>query len=256
MSVRKTLIAANWKMNGDRLLAESLLSSIFSSLEDGSINESVEILVCPSFTLLADFVNQQNQKVMVGAQNISQYESGAYTGEISAEMLKAMSCEYVLIGHSERREIFAETNEILADKFVNSARQGLKPVLCIGETHEQRESAQTEAVLEDQLSSVIEKSNSDDWQHAVIAYEPVWAIGTGKTATAEMAQTTHKFIRQYLKQNSVTAEIAEQTRILYGGSMKPENAFELLAQEDIDGGLIGGASLKPDSFVSILQAAG
>ena len=170
-------------------------------------------------------------------------------------MLKSAACEYVIVGHSERREIFGETNEIVAEKFVQIARAHLKPILCLGESLSDREADQTEKVLTEQIEAVIENSSSNDWQNAVIAYEPIWAIGTGKTATPEMAQATHQFIREYLHSNQTTQNIAESIQILYGGSMKPANAASLLSQTDIDGGLVGGASLDPESFVSILQAA-
>jgi len=252
MNTRKPLIAANWKMNGDLTLLKSLLSLI----DDQAKASDVDVLVCPAFTMFSAFNELNNGDTKLGAQNVSEFDSGAYTGEISNQMLLELSCEYVLLGHSERRELFAETNQVIAEKFIKSAKQGLLPVLCIGETLEERESGATEKVLKEQLSAVIALSSAQDWQGAVIAYEPVWAIGTGKTATSAMAQETHQFIRGYLAENQVTADIAEKIRILYGGSMKPENAAELIAQPDIDGGLVGGASLSPDSFVSIINAAG
>ncbi len=250
MTIRRTLIAANWKMNGDIALLDSMLSVIDS---EGVISDTVEALICPSFTLLGAFDKQSN--VCLGAQNVSQHDSGAYTGEISIEMLKQAACEYVIVGHSERREIYAETDQIVAEKFVQIARAGLKPVLCLGESLEQRESNFTEKVLAQQIAAVIDASDVNDWAHAVIAYEPIWAIGTGKTATPEMAQETHAFIRENLRSHSKTHDIAETMRILYGGSMKPDNAVDLLSQADIDGGLVGGASLDPNSFISILKAA-
>lgn len=251
MTARRTLIAANWKMNGDRMLLGTMLSAIDSA---DVISDSVEAMICPSFTLLAAF--DKKSEVGVGAQNVSQHDSGAYTGETSVEMLKAVACEYVLVGHSERREIYVETNETIAEKFVQVARAGLKPVLCLGESLEQRDSGTTEQVLAEQMTAVIDVSQDSDWQNAVIAYEPVWAIGTGKTATPAMAQEAHAFIREQLRSHATTQSAAEAMRILYGGSMKPDNAVDLLSQVDIDGGLVGGASLDPDSFISILKAAG
>ena len=249
MSARRTLIAANWKMNGDLVLLDSMLSAIKAS----DFSDNVDALICPAFTLLGQFA-KDSSSVLKGAQNVSQYDSGAYTGEISIEMLKVCHCEYVLVGHSERRELFQESNETVADKFKQIALANMKPVLCLGESLVQREAEQTESILAQQLDSVLSISSAAEWQNAVIAYEPVWAIGTGKTATPELAQTTHKFIRQYLRSNTITAQYADSIQILYGGSMKPANAADLLAQNDIDGGLVGGASLDPESFVAILKA--
>ena len=169
-------------------------------------------------------------------------------------MLKVCNCEYVLVGHSERRELFQESNEVIAEKFQQIAQADMKPVLCLGESLAERESKQTESVLAQQLDAVLNVSSVEQWQNAVIAYEPVWAIGTGKTATPEMAQETHEFIRQYIRSNAVTEQFADSIQILYGGSMKPANAADLLAQNDIDGGLVGGASFDPKSFVATLKA--
>ena len=250
MVSRRTLIAANWKMNGDISLLDSMLSAINSAKV---VSDDVEALICPSFTVLGAF--DQSSNVSLGAQNVSQYDSGAYTGEISTEMLKQVGCEYVIVGHSERREIYAETDAIVAEKFVQIARAGLKPVLCLGESLEQRESNSTEKVLSEQIAAVVNASKASDWDNAVIAYEPIWAIGTGKTATPEMAQETHAFIRENLRSHAQTKSVVDAMRILYGGSMKPDNAVDLLSQVDIDGGLVGGASLDPKSFISILKAA-
>ena len=249
MTVRRTLIAANWKMNGDLALLESMLSAISAN----EYTENVDALICPAFTLLASFA-RDSSNVLKGAQNVSQFDNGAYTGEVSIEMLKSCQSEYVLVGHSERRELFHENNAVVSEKFLQIARADMKPVLCLGELLAEREEEQTQRVLAEQLDAVLEKSSAADWQNAVIAYEPVWAIGTGKTATPEMAQTTHKFIRQHLRANAATQALADSIQILYGGSMKPANAAQLLAQDDIDGGLVGGASLDPNSFVAILKA--
>ncbi len=249
MPNRRTLIAANWKMNGDLALLESMLSEIDAS----DLSDTVDALICPAFTLLGNF-SEDSSSVLKGAQNVSQFDSGAYTGEISIEMLKVCNCEYVLVGHSERRELFQESNEVIAEKFQQIAQADMKPVLCLGESLAERESKQTESVLAQQLDAVLNVSSVEQWQNAVIAYEPVWAIGTGKTATPEMAQETHEFIRQYIRSNAVTEQFADSIQILYGGSMKPANAADLLAQNDIDGGLVGGASLDPKSFVAILKA--
>ena len=249
MPIRRILIAANWKMNGDLALLDSMLSEIDAS----DLSDNVDALICPAYTLLGSFA-EDSSSVLKGAQNVSQFDSGAYTGEISIEMLKACNCEYVLVGHSERRELFQESNEVVAEKFQQIAQANLKPVLCLGESLAERESKQTESVLAKQLDAVLNVSLTEQWQNAVIAYEPVWAIGTGKTATPEMAQETHEFIRQYIRSNTITEQFADSIQILYGGSMKPANAADLLAQNDIDGGLVGGASLDPKSFVAILKA--
>ena len=251
MVARRTLIAANWKMNGDLSLLDSMLSAIQETNVEAT---AVEALICPPFTLLGAF-DAVVSSVAKGAQNVSQHDSGAFTGEISTEMLKASKCEYVIIGHSERREIYAETDAIVAEKFIRIAKSGLKPILCLGESLQQRESGATKKVLAEQLAEIIKVSEVNDWENAVIAYEPIWAIGTGVTATPQMAQETHAFIREELRANGETQAIAETIRILYGGSMKPDNAAELLSQRDIDGGLVGGASLDPNSFISILKAA-
>ena len=250
MSARRTLIAANWKMNGDLALLDSMLSTINTS----GLSDNVDVLICPAFTLLGSFA-KDSSSVLKGAQNVSQFDSGAYTGEISIEMLKACHCEYVLVGHSERRELFQESNEVVAEKFQRITQANMKTVLCLGESLAEREAEQTKNVLAQQLDTVLNVSSAEQWQNVVIAYEPVWAIGTGKTATPEMAQETHEFIRQYLRSNTTTEQFADTIQILYGGSMKPANAADLLAQNDIDGGLVGGASLDPESFVAILKAA-
>lgn len=247
---RRTLIAANWKMNGDKSLCVSMQNAIASANNVGS---DVEVLICPPFTLLNCLT--PSNKLFVGAQNSSQFKQGAYTGEISVSMLKDAGCEYVIVGHSERREIFGETNQIIADKFVNIASSGLKPILCVGESLSERESGLTKNVLQAQLEAVISHSEANHWENAVIAYEPIWAIGTGKTATPGMAQQTHQFLRELLSKNSITEKSANTLRILYGGSMKPDNAVDLLSEKDIDGGLVGGASLNPKDFITILSAA-
>jgi len=236
-------------MNGD----SSLVESMQSALNKTGVVDGVEVLICPPSTLLAGFT--QSDVLSLGAQNVSEYESGAYTGELSVDMIKNAGCQYALVGHSERREIYKETNDVIASKFLAITKSDLTPVLCVGEKLEDRESGNTETVLKEQLDAVLNVSTSADWEKAVIAYEPVWAIGTGKTATPEMAQDTHKFIREYLSQHSVTKGVAEKGRILYGGSMKPENAKELIGMPDIDGGLIGGASLSVESFLSIIHAS-
>ena len=250
MAQRRYLIAANWKMNGDKSLVSAMQSALRTN--DHS-HDRIEVLVCPPLSLLADF-DHSDDGLQIGGQNMSQFTSGAYTGEVSAAMLVDAGCQYVIVGHSERRELFGETNAIVAQKFVAAAEHGLRPILCIGETLEQRQQGVTEPQLAEQLDAVISLTQAHHWQHAVIAYEPVWAIGTGETATPQQAQTVHEFIRRSVSQQTATAAIADTIRIVYGGSMKPDNAASLLAQHDIDGGLIGGASLQPQDFTAIINA--
>ena len=249
---RKYLIAGNWKMN--------LISAEGAELAKGIVglvgqNESVDVCVSPTFTTL-DAVSKEvaASNVSLGAQNMHFEASGAYTGEISADMLKALSVEYVILGHSERREYFGETDEIVNKKTLGALAAGLKPIVCVGETLEEREADKTIDVIKTQIDGGLAGVTGESADALVIAYEPVWAIGTGKTATPEMAEEVHAEIRGMLAAQ-LGAEAAEKVRILYGGSMKPENADDLLAQANIDGGLIGGASLKADSFASLVESA-
>lgn len=215
---------------------------------------NIDILVIPTFVHLSQaHALLANTKILLGAQNLYLDEKGAFTGEVSGVMLKDVGCQYVLIGHSERRTLFHDDLPLAAAKFHAALKAGLKPILCIGETLAQREKGETETVIRAQLDSVIELTGIEAFHQAVIAYEPVWAIGTGLTATPEQAQEVHAYIRQRLAQNNV--DIAKAIRILYGGSMKAENAAPLLAMPDIDGGLIGGASLEAKSFLAICAAA-
>lgn len=228
-------------------------------LIDGIANGSgefanIDILVLPPFvhlTLAHDLLAKSN--VMIGAQNLYLGQQGAFTGEVSGAMLADIGCQYVLVGHSERRAIFHEDLNLLADKFKAAISSGLKPILCVGETQAEREQGETEQVIRKQLLSVIEANGIAAFKDAVIAYEPVWAIGTGLTATPEQAQAVHFYIRQLITQ--INVDIGNVIRILYGGSMKAENAASLLAMPDIDGGLIGGASLDANSFLKICAAA-
>ncbi|AOE48989.1 triose-phosphate isomerase [Kangiella sediminilitoris] len=255
--MRKTLIAGNWKMHGSQDSIKDLLNGITGQL-DASMDS--DILVCPP-TIYIDSVKKQleNAPVAVGAQNVSEQDQGAFTGEVSGDMLRDFGVEYVLVGHSERRSLFNESDEIVAKKFAKALEHGIKPVLCIGETLEQRENGTTMAVIKQQIDAVIDFYGDrdvalDKISQAVIAYEPVWAIGTGMTATPEQAQDVHSSIRNYLAETS--QDTADKIQILYGGSMKASNAEQLLAQRDIDGGLIGGASLKADEFIAICKKAG
>lgn len=248
--MRTPLIAGNWKMNGSKASAEPLLRGV---LAGSQAIRKAEIAVCVPFPYLA--LAEQclaGSAVRWGAQNLSTEASGAYTGEVSGGMLADFGCAYVICGHSERREYYGETDALIAHKLMRAADSGLIPILCVGETLEQRERGETEAVIAGQLDGVIAEIGVAAFASIEVAYEPVWAIGTGKTATPEQAQAVHAFIRGQIADHD--AAIAQGVRILYGGSMKPGNAAELLAQPDIDGGLIGGASLDAGDFLAICQA--
>lgn len=249
--MREFLIAGNWKMNGDVAGSETLVSGIVEGAPEGS---GYRMLVCPPFAYLASVAGMlKGSRVALGAQNLSQFESGAYTGEISPGMLKDVGCEYVIVGHSERRAMYGESSAIVAAKFLAAQAAKLIPILCVGETLHERESGTTEAVIDEQLDAVLDAAGVDAFGSAVIAYEPVWAIGTGKTASPEQAQEVHQHIRGRLAAQN--ANLAENVQILYGGSMKGDNAPGLLGMADIDGGLIGGASLKANDFLAIAAAA-
>ena len=250
--MRKYLIAGNWKMNKNAAESAALVEEIVAAIGNET---SVAAVVCPPFTSL-DTVSKvaSESNVGVGAQNMYFEASGAFTGEISAEMLRHLRVDWVILGHSERRAIFGETDELINKKVVAALENSLKPILCVGETIEEREAGDTLKVVETQLTEGLKDVDESKAEEIVIAYEPVWAIGTGKTATPEMAQEVHAYIRKLL--NALFGEVkGEKIRILYGGSMKPENADELLAQKDIDGGLIGGASLKAGPFLSLIESA-
>lgn len=247
--MRRKLVAGNWKMNGNLAENEALLSGILAGM--GDVKASVA--VCVPFPYLAQVqAKLSGSAVAWGAQNMSQHAKGAYTGEVSADMLKDFGCAYVIVGHSERRALYGESDEVVAEKFVAVQAAGLTPILCVGETLDERESGLTEQVVGRQLDAVIAKGGVAALAKAVVAYEPVWAIGTGKTATPEQAQAVHAFIRAKIR--ALDAAVAKGLIIQYGGSMKPNNAMELLGQPDIDGGLIGGASLNADDFLAICRA--
>ena len=247
--MRKYLVAGNWKMNGSLSSVRELLSALKQSS-----SRSADIAVFPPFVYLAEAASQlKGGDIAWGAQNVSEHPNGAYTGEIAASMLNDFACTYALVGHSERRTLYGETDAQVAAKFAAAQNAGLQPVLCVGETLEQREAGQTEAVVKRQLAAVIEQVGIAALGNSVIAYEPVWAIGTGKTATPEQAQAVHAFIRSMIAKSDAT--IASFIRILYGGSVKRANAADLFAMTDIDGGLIGGASLDAEEFLGIVQAA-
>jgi len=249
--MRDFLVAGNWKMNGSSAANAELVAGIIAGVPEGS---GFSLLVCPPFPYLASVVAQADgSAVKVGAQNVSEHEKGAFTGEVAPGMLSDLGCDYVIVGHSERRALYGETSAQVAGKFQAVQAAGVTPILCVGETLEEREAGTTEQVIDEQLDAVLNTAGVNAFAAAVIAYEPVWAIGTGMTATPEQAQDVHAHIRARLVEQS--AEIAASVQILYGGSMKGENAAGLLTKPDIDGGLIGGASLKAEDFLAIAEAA-
>lgn len=250
--MRKKVIAGNWKMNMNLYESQKLVSEILNGLGKDS---KAEVIVCPPFTSLSD-VNSllKSTQIKLGAQNMYYEESGAYTAEISANMLKSVGCEYVILGHSERRVIFNESDELINKKIKAALAKELKPIFCIGELLEQRESGETMKVITGQIEKGLEGITSEQMKNIIIAYEPVWAIGTGKTATPQQANEVHLFIRELVAKKFSSA-VAESLIIQYGGSVKPENSGELLSQKDIDGALVGGACLKADSFLSIIASA-
>jgi triosephosphate isomerase len=250
--MRQPLVAGNWKMHGSRAENASLVSGLLDLLQPG---KHAEILLCPPFPYLMETARLlKDSGVSLGAQSVCAESQGAFTGEVSAAMLKDVGCRYVLVGHSERRQVFAESDVLVARKFMAAMSQGLVPVLCVGETLEEREAEQTSAVVSRQLEAVLAVSGVQSFARAVIAYEPVWAIGTGRTASPEQAQAVHAMIRAKVAQ--LDATIGGSVRLLYGGSVKASNARELFAMPDIDGGLVGGASLKADEFARICAGAG
>lgn len=252
MTPRKKLIAGNWKMNKTSTDAFALVSEIVAAA--GKVND-VDIVVCPPFTSLESAGKAlEGSSVKLGAQNMHPEASGAFTGEISAPMLRAIFATHVILGHSERRAYFGETDAFINQKVLAALKNQLRPIFCVGETLAERESGATLKVVQTQLEAGLEGVSKDQAPTVVIAYEPVWAIGTGKVATTDQAQEVHAFIRGLLTK-LFTEPVAQKVRILYGGSMKPSNAPELLAQKDIDGGLIGGASLEARSFVELINAA-
>ena len=249
--MRRKIVAGNWKMNTTPAEGVALVKGITELKND--ICSCVELIVCPPFTHLCSVIDAaKNSGIAVGAQNCADHASGAYTGEVSAQMLKSIDTEYVILGHSERRQYYGETAETLNAKMALAFENGLKPIYCVGECLEQREAGQHFDVVKQQIEEVIFNLNEEQFKSVIIAYEPVWAIGTGKTATAEQAQEIHAHIRKVLESKFGSA--AQNTPILYGGSCKPSNAGELFAKEDVDGGLIGGAALKAEDFIGIAKA--
>jgi len=249
--MREFLVAGNWKMNGSSVACAELADGI---LEGMPLSDSVKLIICPPYLYLDKLAHKVTEtSLSLGAQNVSQYGSGAYTGEISPRMLRDIGCEYVVVGHSERRAMMAESNEIVASKFKAALSEGLKPILCVGETLQEREANQTESVIDEQLNTVLDVAGVEAFETAVIAYEPIWAIGTGRTASPEQAQYVHSHIRVTI--SSRNKQIASAIQVLYGGSVKGDNAAGLFRMADIDGGLIGGASLKAADFLAIAAAA-
>ncbi len=250
--MRQPMVAGNWKMNGSSDSVKELMAGIKAGM--GSVNKA-EVVVCPPAVYIPRVSGAADgSDIKVGSQNICDQDAGAFTGEISGAMLKDVGCEYAIIGHSERRALYAESDELVAKRFAAARRNGIKPIFCIGETLQEREADITNEVCARQIDAVIALEGVEALADGVIAYEPVWAIGTGKTASPEQAQEVHAFIRGKIA--ALNADVADGLRILYGGSMNPGNAAELMSQPDIDGGLIGGASLKAADFLSICQAAG
>ncbi len=248
--MRRKIVAGNWKLHGSRQFATDLVSDLVASIP----GEGVEVVILPPLPYLGELVEAfEGRAIAFGSQDVSSNEKGAYTGEVSAAMLAEVGARYGLVGHSERRQYHNESSELVARKFAAALHAGLVPVLCVGETLEQREAGQTEQVIAGQLAPVLDLVGPAGFQHAVVAYEPVWAIGTGRTASKEQAQQVHAFIRGEVAK--LDARIADSLPILYGGSVKPDNAGELFAQPDVDGGLVGGASLVAADFLAIVDAA-
>jgi triosephosphate isomerase len=245
MASRKPIVAGNWKMNG----SVELVTTMADTLKNAS-NNKIDVVIFPPFPLLSKALESG---IVAGAQTVSQEDAGAFTGEIDAKLVAELGCKYTLVGHSERRSIYGESNDDVAAKFEKAQQHNLTPILCVGESEEQREQGLTESVVSEQINAVINKLGVAALVNSVIAYEPVWAIGTGKTASPEQAQQVHKFIRDEIAALDVV--ISKNIALLYGGSVNDQNSELLFAQADIDGGLIGGASLKPNTFVNICNSA-
>ena len=249
--MRRPVVAGNWKMHGTRSAIESLLADIGERLNP---EWRVDIVVFPPYVYLADAVRMVDEEtIAVGAQDVCAEPVGAFTGQVAAAMLKDVGARYVIVGHSERRRLYHEDDVLVARKFAAALHAGLTPVLCVGETLEEREAHRTEAVVARQLEAVTAMNGVASFAHAVVAYEPVWAIGTGRTASPEQAQAVHAYLRSRIGLQD--AKIAAGLRILYGGSVKAANAAELFSMPDVDGGLVGGASLSADEFLQICAAA-
>lgn len=249
--MRQPYVAGNWKMNGSRESVKSLVEGLKA---EATALGKAQVAVCSPFVYLADVQSMlDGGKIQWGAQNVSEHASGAYTGETAASMIKDFGCQVIIVGHSERRSLYGEDDALVAKKFAVTRAAGMTPILCVGETLEEREKGITEEVVARQLDAVIDLEGIDALADAIIAYEPVWAIGTGMTASPQQAQDVHAFIRGRIAAKS--GDVAAKVQILYGGSVKPDNAEELFGMEDIDGGLIGGASLQVSDFMAICKAA-
>ena len=247
--MRSRIVAGNWKLHGSRAFASELVARVVESLPDG-----VEVVVLPPLPYLGDLAEDfEDHPIAFGAQDVSSNQEGAYTGEVSAKMLVDVGASFGLVGHSERRQYHNESSEHVARKFLAAVNAGLRPILCVGESQQQREAGMTEGTIASQLRPVLDLVSAAAFANAVVAYEPVWAIGTGLTATPEQAQAVHAFIRSEVAARD--AKIADSLPILYGGSVKPANAAELFSQPDVDGGLVGGASLVASDFLAIAAAA-
>lgn len=250
MATRRPLVAANWKMNGTLATIRPLVQALRQGLPPTA---TAEVAVCAPYIYIPEVrALLEGSELALGAQNVSEQTAGAYTGEISAAMLADIGCRYVIVGHSERRSLYQESDQLVAEKFVKVQAQNMVPILCVGEQLQEREAGVTEEVIARQLDAVIHRAGINMFANAVIAYEPVWAIGTGRTATPEQAEEVHGFIRLQLARHADA--IANNIRILYGGSVKADNAPDLFSRPDIDGGLIGGASLVAGDFLAICQA--
>ncbi len=250
--MRRALVAGNWKMNGTRAENAALLDALIAG-EAGA--DDAEVLVCPPFVYLWEAGRQlRDGPIALGAQDVCAAPGGAHTGEISAAMLRDVGCSHAIVGHSERRALYGENDRSVARKYVAAQREGLTPILCVGETLEEREQGRTSEVVLRQLETVLEVAGAASFAAAVVAYEPVWAIGTGKTASPDQAQEVHALLRKRMAREDAT--IGASLRILYGGSVKAANAADLFSMPDVDGGLVGGASLDPEEFLAICRAAG
>lgn len=249
--MRRPVVVGNWKMNGSGQIALGICSDLVASAD---LVQLIDVILCPPATLLTLVTEQlDGTKMQTGAQDVDKNSPGAHTGQISAELVKDSGASFVILGHSERRADQSESNELVAAKVATALSRGLTPIICVGETRQQRDQGNTETVVAGQLDAILEVNGIDAFKYSIVAYEPVWAIGTGLTATPEQAQAVHRFIRHRLSIHNNA--VSKQCRLLYGGSMKPDNAAALMAQPDIDGGLIGGASLKSRDFLSICTTA-
>ncbi|SMF95929.1 triosephosphate isomerase [Methylomagnum ishizawai] len=248
---RRPLVVGNWKMNCTRATAQQLLADLLAGLPTDA---KAQVGVCPAYVFIPELgAMLAGKTIALGAQNVADQDQGAFTGEISAPMLKEFGCAYAIVGHSERRLVYGETNALVAARYAKAIEHGITPIFCVGETLEEREQDKTFAVIDEQLQAVLDLCGVASLSQAVIAYEPVWAIGTGRTATTEQAQEVHAYIRAQIAK--LDAEVAEGLQILYGGSVKADNAAALFGMPDVDGGLVGGASLDAKSFLAICLAA-